>query len=151
MIDKDQQKTKLQEFLRMHPVATLATVSVENKAHAAAIYFFIDEDLNFFFITKEDTKKYKDLSKNQHVALVITDSDALSTVQAEGNASVINDAEGVAKVVTNLQSIQFGEHGEKTPPIAHVEAGGFRVIKVTPIHLRWTKFEFSGYTVELEF
>jgi general stress protein 26 len=61
------------DFLQSHTVAILSTVSPDNLPDAAVIYTLVDEQFNFFFITKSATTKAKNLENNKNAALTLGD------------------------------------------------------------------------------
>ncbi len=70
--------------------AALASIDETQLPHNAIIYFYADEELNFYFLTPVDTNKHKNILKNQNVALAITDSQYYTTVQVMGTAEVLS-------------------------------------------------------------
>lgn len=120
------QKDKLRSFLWSHHTAVLATIKKGNKAHATTIYYLIDEHFNFYFITKDETLKFKNIEDNNSVALAISDEHELQTVQVEGTAEEIkgnNFAQTVDKLVTRYSK----EGGWDKLPINQIKGGAFRI------------------------
>jgi general stress protein 26 len=68
-------KSREEIFKYVNPltIAILSTVSEKGKPYAAVIYFVVDHNLNFYFITKSDTKKSHYLEKNNNAELTILD------------------------------------------------------------------------------
>lgn len=78
------------QFLQKNVLATISTVNNETlKPESALIAFAERETLEILFVTREGSRKYKNLLLNKHVALVIgwdTDPQNWRTLQYEGDA-----------------------------------------------------------------
>jgi general stress protein 26 len=87
MHDKD----RILNFLHSHPMATIATVDEKtSKPESALIAFAELDNLEIIFETFVDTRKYNNLRKNNHVALVVGwDTEHHITLQYEGIAKPI--------------------------------------------------------------
>ncbi|MCW2763413.1 MAG: hypothetical protein JWR85_3614 [Marmoricola sp.] len=46
---------KVHAFLRQHHMGVLSTVSSDGEPWGAAIYFIVDEDFTFYFVTRAET------------------------------------------------------------------------------------------------
>lgn len=137
MKNKDKQ---LLEFLKKHPTAALATISKNNTAQCATVFYFADNMLNFYFVTKTNSRKHGNLQVNKQVALCITDEQKLQTVQIEGRALVIKDKVELDAAIDELKLIQYGGHRYENPPINKLY-GDFIFYKVIPTWIRWTDYK----------
>ena len=131
----EEQKTKNEvfEFLNKHAIAILATVSDKNAPHACAMYFVIDEDLNFFFLTKSSTRRFLHIQGNDKVAIVVTASNSPQSLEVEGVASIVSDPLQ-QRNVTNQIAEKSAHQGKKfwPPPVSQLEGGEIAILKVTP-------------------
>ena len=84
-------KQEALDFLKNHVVAVIASTDKDNRPNAATILYHIDDDMNFFFMTRRQTRKYANIMANPRVAIVVGIGDGPGTVQAEGEAHVIKD------------------------------------------------------------
>ncbi|MFS8130388.1 MAG: pyridoxamine 5'-phosphate oxidase family protein [Candidatus Dojkabacteria bacterium] len=135
-------KQRLFEFLETHNIASLATVSPEGVPHVTTIYNFSDKDLNFYFTTKSETIKYKNIKENSNVALVITDVEELQTIQIEGKAKLISDSKELIDVLARLATAALGkDKGLGELPVTKIKEGAICFFKVVPSWIRWTNFK----------
>jgi nitroimidazol reductase NimA-like FMN-containing flavoprotein (pyridoxamine 5'-phosphate oxidase superfamily) len=135
-------KEKVYTFLESHAVGVLSTVSADNKPHASPIYFVADNDLNFFFLTKSDTKKSQDIEKNNNVALTIVNPSLPLTIQVAGAVEETNNPEMYAKIAETNAAEKGGLHWP--PPIHKLQHSGDLIMyKLTPNWLRVADFSDS--------
>lgn len=142
---------KLESFLRQHPLASLATVSSAHKAHASSVFYFTDESLNFYFMTKDSTVKYKNMQKNNKVALVVSDQTSLQTVQVEGVVKEVDHADEIIAISEKL--IEISEKSSRSweaLPISKIKRGAFAFFKITPTSIRWIDFNKWNNNVQFE-
>lgn len=85
-------KERILTFLRSHPMATIATINEHKLQPESALIAFAELDnLEIIFETFIDTRKYHNLQKNGHVALVVGwDTKHHITLQYEGLAKPVN-------------------------------------------------------------
>jgi uncharacterized pyridoxamine 5'-phosphate oxidase family protein len=146
-------ESDLLRFLNEHYVATVATVKKDNSPAATTVYYCVDDNSNFYFLTKDGTGKYKNINRNQKVALVITDADLLQTVQAEGAARIVDYSENDAykKLISDLNySLSKRGIGWEKLPMNHVYKGYYALIKITPEWIRWSDFNDWEHAVQFE-
>lgn len=84
-------KQEALDFLKDRVIAVVATTDKNHKPNAATILYHIDDDMNFFFMTRKQTRKYENIMANPHVAIVVGIGDGPGTVQAEGEAREIEN------------------------------------------------------------
>jgi general stress protein 26 len=81
----NENKTKILNFIKAQKICVLSTLSPDGKPESAVIEFGETDNLEIIFDTVETYRKYKNLSNNSNVAVVIGwDKDI--TVQYEGKA-----------------------------------------------------------------
>ncbi len=73
------------KFLEANYIARIATVSKNSKPHIAPIYFSNDDD-SVYFTTATTTSKFRDISENPAVSLVVDVFDA-DWLRGTGNGS----------------------------------------------------------------
>lgn len=83
----DEQKNKILGFLQRQKLTVISTTASE-RPESALIAFTETKDLEIVFGTSDETRKYKNLRKNNHVAFVfgLDDRDTRTTIQYEGLA-----------------------------------------------------------------
>ena len=135
------EKGEVLAFLHKEKLAVLSTHASDGTIDASAIFYVIDENFDFYFTTKEETRKFQNLMANPNVSLTITDVEGLKTVQVKGAASVVTDEKEVADRITGLINKHKVEGVPWAQPIAKLEAGQYAIIRVTPSWLRYGVFK----------
>ncbi|HSA84513.1 MAG TPA: pyridoxamine 5'-phosphate oxidase family protein [Patescibacteria group bacterium] len=86
MVSAEVQRDFMEFLHSTQQVAVLATVDQHGEPMAATVYFLVDEQFNVYFLTKTFSRKYANLEKNDHVALVIGTENNPVTAQIQGRA-----------------------------------------------------------------
>jgi uncharacterized pyridoxamine 5'-phosphate oxidase family protein len=139
-------KEDVYNFLQGHALGVLSTVSPDGTPYASPIYFITDKELNFFFVTKSDTKKAQNIAQNNHAALTITQASPPITIQATGTIGEAQEPEIFAKIADAYAK----EKGEFSwpPPLSKLQSEGYLLMyKFIPTWLRVGDFsEFEDVT-----
>lgn len=62
--------SKLKPYMQRAKLATIAT-SHANKPYAVTVFYCVDENLNFYFLSKASRRHSKEIVKNPHVSMAI--------------------------------------------------------------------------------
>ena len=129
-------------FLRQHITAVLATSSLSGESQSAVLYYDVDDDFNFYFISSKDSQKIKNLMVNKRVSIVIGFSKMVSTVQGAGEVEIIEDVDFnlFAKIIERIQLYEADQL-----PLSQVNKTGFVTIKVKPRWLTWLNLDKMTY------
>src|SRR5262249_53886886 len=131
-------KQKTLEFLKSHPLAVLSTISSDGSVDAAVIYAIVTDDLHFFFITKPDTKKAKNIVSNPQAALTIADQSLQTTVQVKGTIHDMQQATNYTQLFLNVAE-SISSLG--TPPLSKLKSSTEYVLyKFTTQWMRYADF-----------
>ena len=143
---------ELLQFLRLHDVAALATITDGTKAHATTIFYYVEDDFKFYFLTRNATLKYSNLNSNGLVGLVTTDSTTFQTVQIEGIAKEVDYTKEYAGVMQKyIDNLAKNNRQWANIPLNHMpNSGYYALIQVTPTWIRWTDFTNWAHTVKYE-
>lgn len=96
-------KKEVLDFLQKHYLFTLATVGEKYQPHAAVLYYFIDNDFNFYFITRKGSEKFRNLTNNSKVAFVVFEEELRQSVQAQGIGEIAEiSGESENKIIQKL-------------------------------------------------
>ena len=140
-------KKQVLDFLKQHKHAGISTVTPKGLPEAATIYYGVDKHFNFYFPTGTLSRKFKNIQKNPHVALAVTDTKKLITVQMEGVAKVvyltkksINVVQTLTKALSpglreTLQSLW-----DPVPPVIKMKNGDLAILQVEIKWVRWADF-----------
>lgn len=85
-------KEDVLKFIKIHNLAVVATVGVDNKPQAAVVEYGEFDDLTIIIDLDNTSRKYKNLQTNKNVALVIGWDENI-TVQLEGEAYELKNDE----------------------------------------------------------
>jgi uncharacterized protein YhbP (UPF0306 family) len=127
-------------FLRDHHLGVLSTVSPQQEAWGAAIYFTIDETLNFYFLTHVDTDKYRNIKNHPQAAITVFDDDSQTTVQSSGSISEVPLGDENNDAYRRLAEIHPPDAMHWTPPISKTENGEIILMKLTPAIVKYANF-----------
>lgn len=86
-------KQNVLAFIKTKPHTIISTIGPNNQPESALIGFGETDDLELIFGTYNTSRKYKNLQKNNKVALVIGWDEDFITVQYEGVASELTAKE----------------------------------------------------------
>jgi|SRR3989344_6766911 len=114
MPSKEQIKIDALKFLRENITAVVAT-SFNDEPRASTVYYFVDDDFIFYFITKRNTSKYLNIEMNPIAAFVVGTGPEHITVQAVGRAEIVVGDEDVERIAKELMEIRAREHIKMWP------------------------------------
>src|SRR3989338_6430470 len=141
-MDKTVLREEVKKFLDEHVTAAMATVSPEGEPQVATLYYDIDRDLNFYFITAQNSKKLKNIESNKNVAITVGFGPEPVTVQIGGIAEIGSELKD--EVVERIfKKIDF--HHLDQWPVLQLEKGGLVVLKVKPKWLVFLNLDQSGH------
>ena len=72
-------KSEAYEFLKTIPLAVFGTVSNENTPHLTTLFYIVDKDLNFYFISRSQTAKIDNIKRGSKVSIVVSDRRSFTT------------------------------------------------------------------------
>lgn len=139
-VDINQSRDNLRQFLDKNNVGVLATASLEAVPHAATVYVTYDQDLNLYFVTKRDTRKSRNLHKNNQAAIAIYNAQEQATLQAEGAATEVTSGEKMQWVFNDIWRIATQTSPTSPPPQSQLRAGDYVVYQLTAPSLRLASF-----------
>lgn len=117
----------------------VSTISEDTKPESAFVYYAFDENLNIYFVTKDASRKFKNILKNKNVAFAMATENPPQTLQLEGVASVHNDKEDQKHLFQELVGLASAKHFSS--PISQQPNGGLQFIQITPTWIRFGNFE----------
>lgn len=135
----DEQRDIL-EFAKHNPVGVLATASKHSVPHAAAVFYVLDEDMNVYFITKEETKKFRNLRENHHVSLAAYKESSQTTLQIIGEAQHVKDVDMFIDVFENIIDICAKNTKSDRLPVSKLFAGDYYLYQIKPSTMRLAEY-----------
>lgn len=139
---------KVIDFLQRHPMAVLATTSLNNEPWASPIYCTPSDQLHLYFLTKSETTKFANISQYPHVSITVANDEEQTTVQAYGIAEAMTKGQEVIDAYNKLAYIRPPGKFNWTPPIEKLDAGEYVMMKFTPTFLQFSSFK--GFRPEID-
>jgi len=139
-IEISEANDRISDFLTKHNVGVLATSDAFGKTHAATVYVSFDSELNFYFVTKKETQKSRNLQVNPHAAIAIFDADTQATVQVQGIVKQIVDERAMERVFTDIWSAALRTSQSHVPPTSRLIAGDYIVYMLSSTSVRMATF-----------
>lgn len=133
-MDKNELKKTALEFLKSNTTVVVATIAADGKPQAATVNYFIDDDFNFYFATRTNTRKFKNLAANKNIALVVGTGPDPKTLQMNGVAEQITDGV-VAAAFKMLKENLLKKSAFR--PWFEIPGIDFAIFKVTVNWMRW--------------
>lgn len=128
------------EFLKNNHVAVLATADQAGVPHAAVVYVTHDQALNFYFTTKRDTQKGRNLAVNPRVSMTLFDARTQTTIQGDGVVIEVTDADQAARVFNDIQLIARQTSVSGVPPPVELVKGGYVTYRLSLPNIRLIQF-----------
>lgn len=120
-------------------LGVLSTVDTEGLPHASPIYYVVDEQFNFFFVTGSKTQKNINIEVQDEAVLTITDKEKNETVQIRGHARV---EESLLQSVLGQLASRLNHDLEfmSTLPLLRHKQQSKIVIAIKPYEIRFRKY-----------
>lgn len=136
---------RIYRFLHAHPMGVLSSVSPDGDPHGAVVYFSIDTSFKLCFLTKDGTRKYDNLKRNNHIMLTVFESSTQTTVQIEGVATEITDSVDVNAVAGSVLSACLKTTKSGRVPITSLQAGSYVAFRIKPLLIRMAVYSEPKY------
>lgn len=138
---------KVMRYIDEHPTVVLSTIDEYGRPYGTVVYAVSgdrDSRMHVYFLTKNDTTKYRHITARPAVSITAFDEDKVSALQAQGHADVEHDPRIIDMVMKQLTRTH-AHAVEWLPPIAKIRAGNYVLVGVTITHARLA--EFTGKTI----
>lgn len=124
--------------------AVIASSPLDGNTHAATVYYYVDNEFNFYFLTATGTQKYRNLLENKNAAIVVGFGPSYTTMQGQGAATLlekdsIEERDAIAHIKHRLHN-----HNDETWPIFQMdefEDQSIAVFQFTPATLHLLNLE----------
>ncbi|TSC73650.1 MAG: Pyridoxamine 5'-phosphate oxidase [Parcubacteria group bacterium Gr01-1014_44] len=140
MADNYEQKPREDalKFLQDNRTMVVASVSDSGEPQASTVYYAVDDDFNFSFITSKGSRKCDNLTNNGRVAFVIGFGPRSITVQGGGRALLMDskDSEVFMEILRRNHLSSSLEW-----PVLELAKEGFCTFKIVPSWLVWLNFD----------
>jgi hypothetical protein len=157
-MEKNFDKNLVYGFFRQHPLVTLSTVSEAGVPQNAAVYIYMDDDMNCYCVTRQNTRKFRNVEANTIATISAYDENVLMFGELQCIAKPLTNPEEISVVMPELQKIIFSRKSDYwVPPVAQLEGEGYVFIKLEPQKALFSNYEQSSaenpkpHRVELDF
>lgn len=130
------QEQRFYDFLNGAAIGVISSTDPNGDPHGAVIYYSIDKNFVIEFLTKSHTKKYDNITRNNHIMLTVFDALTQTTVQVTGLAKEIKNDSVLQKLVKQVfeKSLRTSEAGQH--PLSKLDAGNYVGFKIEPVQIR---------------
>lgn len=139
-IEISENKSKIVDFLMDNHLGVISTASPSGAPHAAVVHFVNDADLNFYFITKDNTEKDRNLQHNPKAAMAVYDAKTQTTLQISGETTVEKDPQKFMNIFTQILKISMDMSEGATPPVSKLKNGKYRLYVLQPHKIRIAEY-----------
>ena len=127
--------------------AVVGSCPEDGDTHVATVYYYVDDQFQFYFLTATNTQKYRNLLANPNAAIVVGFGPSYTTIQGRGAAGLLTKAseeeqEAIAHIKKRLQ-----DHNNETWPVFQLDAfagESIAVFKLIPDQLQLLNLEESS-------
>lgn len=141
MDSNSENRASILTYVDMNPIATVGTINENGTPHGSIVYVCTDDHHSVvYFLTKAETRKYKNLIANNHVSLTIANPSENSTLQASGTAEEIQDAQVIDAAMNKLTRLHVNAV-DWLPPISKLRAGPYMLVAITLEYARLAEFQ----------
>lgn len=130
--DFKDEKTIEKNIILDSNTAILSTSDPSGNPHASVIHYLVDKEENYFFITKAESAKAKNILTNNNIALTIHHTDSLKSLLVKGRAIEVKDTEIFKMVYKEIIRPRNYLEGKKLPPVTKLGLSSYSVFKLTP-------------------
>jgi general stress protein 26 len=131
---------RIYDFLIDNPTGVLSTASPDCEPHGVVVYFTIDKQFIVFFLTRTGTRKYDNLTHNNHVMLTVFEPHTRTTVQLAGKATELHDRSAINAVAGSVTAIGHKTSDVGLLPIMRLSAGDFTAFRIDPVQIRMARY-----------
>jgi general stress protein 26 len=138
-----EERNKIYQFLKSHPIGVLASVAPNGDPHASTIYFSIYDDLTISFTTKRTTKKYENIQSHKKVMLAVYDGESQTAVQLSGDAIEITDEVEAQSIYHGTLRAAKTTGEDVVPPVAKI-LGAYVGYKIKPDNIHFSEYGWGN-------
>jgi|GEM_PF-1647070 len=139
-------RDKAYKFLSGNRVAALATSDKQGTPHAAPVHFVAHKNLDIYFTSRVESRKFRNLVFNPVIAMAITDEGTMATLQLTGQAIRVEELDVEQGLLFELWSLRFNDKIWPIPTVRLLESGAtndLAVIKVTASEMTYANFKIT--------
>lgn len=104
------------KFLKENKTAVLATASRDGGVQAATLFYSVDDDFTFNFITDNKSRKFLNLKENPHVAIVVGIGPEVTTIQCGGHVEIVDYLKELPRAAKIIRKVYENSRLHGGPP-----------------------------------
>ncbi len=132
----------IQKFITENSTAHVATISEDNNWPQVATTYYVFDNNSIYLVTRPESRKIKNIAANNHIALVITDSSKLITLQIECISEIVKDIKLKTIIVKTYSQTSHNANPGAFTPLMKTVGSSVEVVKCT---INWYRYsDFSG-------
>jgi uncharacterized pyridoxamine 5'-phosphate oxidase family protein len=142
----NQQITNFIEFIRSNRLVSFATIAADSGfPQLSYVYYIMNGEHQIFIATTENSRKIKNIKKNNKVALLIGSEVEPQVAQIEGVASVVSELELRLEILMRISTVanQNPNSLNMPPLVTLLKRSDLVIIKITI-----DKFKYSDFSTE---
>ena len=134
-------ETMIFSFLRNHPQGALTTITREGVLQSSIINSFDLDNYYLAFMTKKDTRKYKNLQQNPIVSFISYDDFGRTEVEIEGIARLVTDKAQEAEIMEIIKVDETRGRRHVSPYVKETDDHVVFIIYPRKVHMTtyWEK------------
>jgi nitroimidazol reductase NimA-like FMN-containing flavoprotein (pyridoxamine 5'-phosphate oxidase superfamily) len=136
---QDQKSGDVIEFLERHDSGVLSTVDSERGVTAAPMYYSVQGE-SLFIITKNSTRKARNMTSHPNVAFTVYDPATLQVAQIQAQVETVDDWNLQEQVYQAIMQPHEGAPQANVPPVASVRSGAYAVFRIVPSTIAYSDF-----------
>jgi nitroimidazol reductase NimA-like FMN-containing flavoprotein (pyridoxamine 5'-phosphate oxidase superfamily) len=142
-MDMVQKKADALAFLKANITGVLATASRGHKPHASVVYYTCDDSFSVYFATRFGSRKHQAMREHPDVAFVVGIEETPQTIQIEGVAEEIVDADEKLRILPGLiRALTSNEN--YFAPITKLDQSEIVVMWIKPNWVRWGDYAVAS-------
>lgn len=127
------------QFLKDNSIAVLSTSSAKSQPHGTVIYFYINPSFDIFFITKDHTHKYQNISENNRVMLTVFDAPSQTACQIEGSTLEVTDKNEIGQIISQILKNSLKTTNADSLPVSKLD-GHYITLKIHPDNIKFSVY-----------
>jgi len=131
------------DFIASSHVGVLSTIDRSGNVTGATVYYALLNDA-IYILTKEGTRKARNIFTNPQVALTIFDSTKLKELQIEATARVETDATAKNEAFNTFIPSLTQSKLSAPLPVEQIHTGAFVIFQLTPTSYNFSDFSTSS-------
>jgi general stress protein 26 len=125
---------QVQDFLKAHVIMAMATSSADGTPHVAPMLYLYREPKTFYFVSRNNTQKYRNVLASNKVSVVIWEIGSMA-VYIDGITEIVADVKEKNDILDAFVA-RGAEQEDFWPPILQFGTGDYAAIKIIPERVR---------------